>query len=194
MAKMDEIMEVLTQEIVGFNNSIGKLEELSERFNKQKIQTDTTRLESLLEDFFNAQKGTLTSYEKRTEEVLKKIEKSRWTPKWEVALLYIYLSINTIAFGYLGYYFINYELKIQDAVKEARVEGFGRARQYFNDHPIIYRILKGGPNGRIAFQIKCRAAPYRISSLRLSTGTLKKCNRIRAQVSYGKIWGKPSIY
>src|SRR6056297_892021 len=139
MAKMDEIMEVLTQEIAGFNNSIGKLEELSERFNKQKIQTDTTRLESLLKDFFNAQKVTVTSYEKRTEEVLKKIEKSRWTPKWEVALLYIYLSINTIAFGYLGYYFINYELKIQDAVKEARVEGFGRAREYFNEHPIIYK-------------------------------------------------------
>ena len=139
MAKMDEIMEVLTQEINGFNKSIGKLEELSEKFNDLKIQTDTSSLEFLLKGFLRTQKESIASYEKRIGEVLKRIEKSRWTPKWEVALLYIFLSINTIAFGYLGYYFINYDLKIQDAVKEARVEGFGKAREYFNDHPIIYK-------------------------------------------------------
>lgn len=136
---MDEIMEVLTQEIAGFNSSIGKLEELSERFNKQKIQTDTTKLEGLLEDFFNSQKGTVTSYENRLGDVLEQIEKSRWAPKWELVLLYLVLSINMLAFSYLGYYFINYELKMKDAVTEARVEGFGRARGYFNDHPIIYK-------------------------------------------------------
>ncbi len=73
------------------------------------------------------------------EEVLKNIEKSRWTPKWEVALLYICVSINTLAFGYLGYYFINYDLKMKDAVREARQVGFGRAKGYFEDHEIIYK-------------------------------------------------------
>lgn len=120
MAKLDEIMEVLTQEISGFNNSIGKLEELSFKFNNFKIQTDTVRFESLLEDFFNSPEGTVKSYENRMEEVLKKIEKSRWTPKWEVVLLYIALSINTLAFGYMGYYFIHYDLKMKAAVSECR--------------------------------------------------------------------------
>ncbi len=64
MAKMDEIMEVLTQEIAGFNNSIGKLEELSEKFDTLKIETDTTILESRLDDFIISQKRTVTSYEK----------------------------------------------------------------------------------------------------------------------------------
>ena len=138
MAKMDEIMEVLTQEISGFNNSIGKLEELSEKFDNLKIQTDTSSLEFQLKEFLRTQTVIVHSYENRMEEVLKKIEKSRWTPKWEVALLYIYLSINTMAFGYFGYYFINYDLKMQDAVSQARHEGFGRARGYFKDHPVIY--------------------------------------------------------
>lgn len=31
MKKMDEIMELLTEEIEGFNRTIGKLEELSEK-------------------------------------------------------------------------------------------------------------------------------------------------------------------
>lgn len=142
MAKMDEIMEVLTQEIAGFNKSIGKLEELSEKFNTLKIQTDTTILESRLDDFMISQKRTVESYENRMEEVLKNIEKSRWTPKWEVALLYIFLSVNTIAFGYLGYYFINYDFKMQDAVTQAKHEGLGSARGYFNDHEVIYRDFK----------------------------------------------------
>jgi len=138
MAKMDEIMEVLTQEISGFNNSISKLEELSEKFNNLKIQTDTSSLEIQLKEFQRKQINTVHSYENRMEEVLKKIEKSRWTPRWEVALLYIFISINTIAFGY----FINYDLKLQDAVSQARKEGLGRARAYFKDHEVIYRDFK----------------------------------------------------
>jgi hypothetical protein len=57
-------------------------------------------------------------------------------------LLYIAISFNTIAFGYLGYYFINYELKMKVAVSEGRQEGFGKARGYFDDHPIIYKDFK----------------------------------------------------
>jgi len=135
-------VEVLTQEIAGFNNSIGKLEELSEKFDTLKIQTDTTILESRLDDFVISQKRTVKSYENRMEEVLKNIEKSRWTPKWEIALLYIFLSINTIVYGYLGYYFINYDLNMQDAVNQAKHYGLGSARGYFKDHEVIYRDFK----------------------------------------------------
>ena len=139
---MDEIMEVLTQEISGFNKSIGKLEEISAKFNDLKIQTDTSSLEFQLKEFLRTQRVIVHSYENRMEEVLKKIEKSRWTPKWEVALLYIYIIINSMAFSYFGYYFINYDLKMQDAVSQARQEGLGRARNYFKDHEVIYRDFK----------------------------------------------------
>lgn len=139
MAKMDEIMEVLTQEIAGFNNSIGKLEELSKKFDNLKIQTDTSSLEFHLKDFLKSQKRTVESYENRMEEVLKKIEKSRWTPKWEIVMLYIVMCLNTIAFGYLGYYFIKYEQKMEATVLKSKKEGLGKTRGYFNDHPIIYK-------------------------------------------------------
>ncbi len=142
MAKMDEIMEVLTQEIAGFNKSIGKLEELSDKFNDLKIKTDTSSLEFLLKGFVGTQKESIASYENRMDEVLKKIEKSRWTPKWEVVLLYIMIIANTVAFIYFGYYFINYDLKMQDAVGQARQEGLGRARGYFEDHEVIYKDFK----------------------------------------------------
>ncbi|PIB25180.1 DUF6730 family protein [Maribacter sp. 4G9] len=142
MAKMDEIMEVLTQEIAGFNKSIGKLEELSKKFDAMEIKTDTSHLEFQVKEILRLQSQTKDNYQKRMEEVLKQIEKSRWTPKWEVALLYIVISVNTIAFGYFGYYFINYELKMQDAIGQARQEGLGRAKGYFEDHKVIYKDFK----------------------------------------------------
>lgn len=142
MAKLDEIMEVFTQEISGFNKSIDKLEELSEKFNHLKIQTDTARLESLLEDFFNSQKRTVKSYENRMEEVLKNIEKSRWTPKWEVTMIYVVMCLNTIAFSYLGYYYIKYEQKMEATVLKVKQESLGKARSYFEDHEIIYKDFK----------------------------------------------------
>ncbi|MGP1993018.1 DUF6730 family protein [Zobellia laminariae] len=142
MAKMDEIMEVLTQEISGFNKSIKKLEELSEEFNNLKFQTDTSSLEFLLKGFLRTQKESITTYEKRMEEVLEKIEKSRWTPKWEVAVIYIVMCLNTVAFSYLGYYFVNYERKKEAAVAKGKEEGLGKAKGYFEDHEIIYKDFK----------------------------------------------------
>lgn len=142
MAKLDEIMEVLTQEIAGFNKSIETLKVLSKKFDDVEIKIDTSHLEYQIKEFLRLQSQTKDKYEKRIEEVLKKIEKSRWTPKWEVALLYIVISVNTIAFGYFGYYFINYELKMKDAISQAKQEGLGRARDYFEDHEVIYKDFK----------------------------------------------------
>ncbi len=130
-------MEVLTQEISGFNKSIGKLEELSEKFKNLKVKTDTSKLEFRLDDFMKAQKLTKDSYEDRMELVLKKIEKSRWTPKWEVAVIYIVMCLNTIAFSYLGYYFVNYEQKKEAEIFKVKKESLGKAKGYFDDHPII---------------------------------------------------------
>lgn len=139
MAKLDEIMEVLTQEISGFNNSIGKLEELSTKFDDLKITADTSHFEFQLKEFLRLQKNTVESYDKRMKEVLQNIEKSRWIPKWEMLMLYLFMTINTMAFGYLGYYFINYEQKKKAAVLKVKKENLGRARGYFEDHQVIYK-------------------------------------------------------
>jgi len=56
--------------------------------------------------------------------------------------LYICISINTIAFGYLGYYFINYDLKMQDAVTQAEHDGLGSARSYFKEQYVICKDYK----------------------------------------------------
>ena len=47
MKKMDEIMELLTEEIEGFNSSIRKLQELSKKWDNLKIKADSSDIELL---------------------------------------------------------------------------------------------------------------------------------------------------
>ncbi|MEQ9583512.1 MAG: hypothetical protein RIM68_15365, partial [Arenibacter sp.] len=54
-------------------------------------------------------------------------------------ILYLFIIMNTSAFGYMGYYFINYERKKKAEVLKVKKESLGRARGYFEDHPIIYK-------------------------------------------------------
>ena len=132
-------MEVLTQEIAGFNPSIGKLEELSKKLNNQKVEADTSVIKYHMNDFLRTQKRTMETVEKQMTEVVVNLKTARLSPKWEGTILLLFWCINTIAFSYLGYYFIQFEDKKEVAFNKGRDEGVGIVRSYFNDHPIIYK-------------------------------------------------------
>jgi hypothetical protein len=87
---------------------------------------------SKLHDISEKQNSVLTR-------IIKNIEKSRWTPKWEVYVIYIIMFSNIIAFGYLGYHFIKFEKHKEAAYHKGKEEGLIMARQYFEDHPIIFK-------------------------------------------------------
>ncbi|SDM72091.1 DUF6730 family protein [Kriegella aquimaris] len=139
MAKLDEIMEVLTQEISGFNASMDKLTELSKKLNNVKVQADSSMIEAYLKDFLRLQQRKEDSSEKRTQEILTTVKKARLMPKLEGIVLYIFLCMNTIAFSYLGYYFIQFEDKKEAAFIMGKEAGMDTLRSYFNDHPIVYK-------------------------------------------------------
>lgn len=130
-------MEVFTQEIHGFKKSVEKLEAMAKRLEGSNKRTDNSGLDFLIQNFIRNQKETLLTLENRIGETHSRIDKSRWTPKWEMIMLYAVLCINTTAFGYLGYYFIQYENNKKITVSKGREEGIGKAKAYFEDHPII---------------------------------------------------------
>lgn len=138
MKKIDEIMEVLTEEITGFNASITKLEDLSKNLNNLKIQADASNIEFYINDFLKSQKRTLDFYAKQLDEIHRKIKKGSVRPKWEAKVIYLLIGISTIAFSYLGYHFIKFEDEKEAAFLNGKKEAVFEIRGYFNDHPIIY--------------------------------------------------------
>lgn len=142
MAKADEIMEVLTQEISGFNKSVEKLEMVAQRLEGSRNNTDNSGLEFLIQNFLRNQKKITVDLEERMADMKTKIDKSRLMPKWEVIMLYVVVALNSIVFGYLGYYYINFEERERIAYQKGREEAFDKTRAYFEEHPIIKKDFK----------------------------------------------------
>lgn len=138
MKKIDEIMELLTEEISGFNASISKLEELSKNLNNLKIQADASNIEFYIDDFMKSQTRTLDFYAKQLDEIHEKIKKASIRPKWEAKIVYLLIGILTIAFSYLSYHFIKFENRKEASFLNGKKEAVYEIRGHFNDHPIIY--------------------------------------------------------
>ena len=79
MKKIDEIMELLTEEIEGFNRSIGKLEELSKKWDNLKIKADSSNIDYYVKDFLRKQERVVEAYRSEERRVGKEC-RSRWSP------------------------------------------------------------------------------------------------------------------
>ena len=139
MKKMDEIMELLTEEIDDFNRSVEKLEELSKKIGSISVKADSTNIEYHIKDFLGQQERAMAAYKERTEETELVIKSATLTPKWIMAMYWVALSITILTLGYFGYHFIQAEKNKNQAFIQGREEGISELRSYFDDHPIIYK-------------------------------------------------------
>ena len=106
MKKMDEIMELLTEEIEGFNRSIGKLEELSKQLDNLKIKADSSNIEFYIKDFLRQQERTVETYGKSVKETNRIVKSATLIPKCIMALFLIALTLAIVTLAYFGYNFI----------------------------------------------------------------------------------------
>ncbi len=138
MKKMDEIMELLTEEIEGFNRSIGKLEELSKKWDSLNIKADSSNIEYYIKDFLRQQGRILEIYKKRTVETNLRIKSATLVPRWLITLCCIAICTLMLTLGYFGYHFIQFEKIKEEAFGKGREGAIFELRGYFEDHPIIY--------------------------------------------------------
>ncbi len=142
MKKMEEMMELLTEEIEGFNKSINKLEALSKNFRELKIKADTSNIESNINGFLKEQKKTMTIFKEKITEIKKGVRLARITPNWLAILFCITVTIQVLSMSYFAYQFIQFEDRNKAAYLEGQKESNKNAYGYFKDHPIIYEDFK----------------------------------------------------
>ncbi|MEN8187924.1 MAG: DUF6730 family protein [Bacteroidota bacterium] len=101
MAKLEEIAELLTEEIEGFNQSIKKLEELTSKINHIKYESDISEIRFQIEE----QKRKLelhSNYQnKKLEEIAKIVSKARIFPNWLVVLFFVLVIVLVVIIVYL---------------------------------------------------------------------------------------------
>lgn len=132
-------MELLTEEIEGFNRSILKLEELSKKWNNLKIKADSSNIEFYIKDFLRQQERAIETYGKSVIETHRTMKSATLIPKWLTSLFLIMLALTVFTLTYFGYHFIRFEENRKAAFEKGRVEAISELRGYLDDHPIIYK-------------------------------------------------------
>lgn len=100
MAKLEEIAELLTEEIHGFNTSIDRLEELSEYMGDIKVKADATEVESLLKGHLEQYRELQSRHDQKLTEVYKEIEGMYSLPRWLVISFIVVYALTLISLIY----------------------------------------------------------------------------------------------
>lgn len=93
MAKLEEIAELLTEEIEGFDQSIKKLEVISNKINNAKFNSDISNILFLIEEQKRDLKHQLNYQNKKLDKISKKVTSAKIFPNWLVVLFFVFLII-----------------------------------------------------------------------------------------------------
>lgn len=100
MAKLDEIAELLTEEINGFEKSIGRLEKVHENFKNLPLRPDTSELNALLKEYGYNQKNNIEEQQRLMGRILHKVERSVLLPSWATKLAWGLLVAVLLVLGF----------------------------------------------------------------------------------------------
>ncbi len=99
--KLDEVMELLSDELDGFNKSIAKLEKLTENVDKINIKADTSNIEYYLQDHLRIEKDKSQKLQETFQRMEMQLSKSQVIPKIQLWIHYGLYMIYLIIIGYL---------------------------------------------------------------------------------------------
>ena len=120
MKKMDDIMELLTDEIHGFQNSIKKLESLSKGLNE--VNMDTSKLEYHLKEHLRHQERGQLNNKRTLNDIDKKLKRAKLIPKWLLVLFLSALIIMSMVIGYLSFQVVQLNKKEKALAIKEKVE------------------------------------------------------------------------
>ena len=120
MNKLDEIMELLTDEMNGIQNSIKKLEGLSKGLNEVKV--DTSKLEYHLKEHLRQQERIRSQNMITLNDIDKKLKRAKLIPKWLLVLFLSVLIILCMTIGYLSFQVVQSNKKEKALAMKEKVE------------------------------------------------------------------------
>ncbi|TXN37834.1 hypothetical protein FVB32_05965 [Flagellimonas hymeniacidonis] len=140
--KLDEIMELLTDELDGFDKSLVRLERLTQNTDNIKIKADTTEIESLLKEHLNSEKIKNTELHESFQNVTEQISKVRLVPKVQLWFQYSIWLISLVIIGYM----VLQVARIGDFQEKAFAKGeqevISNLKGYFDQYPEHYESYR----------------------------------------------------
>lgn len=101
--RLDEIMELLNDELDGFNKSLDKLELLTKNADNIKIKPDTSKIEQMLREHLNSEKVKSAKVQESVLDMKKQLLKARLIPKTQLWVHYSIWFLFLVIIGYLTF-------------------------------------------------------------------------------------------
>ncbi|MFC4220088.1 DUF6730 family protein [Flagellimonas marina] len=135
MAKLDEIAELLTEEINGFEKSIDRLEKAHENLQNLPLRPDTTEISALLKDYGNNQKKIVEDQQRLMQRILQKVEKSLLLPSWAIKLFWGLLICVLLILGFSIYQVSRISKKEEAAYIKGQDSVMGLYEAFLDESP-----------------------------------------------------------
>ena len=136
--KLDEVMELLTDELDGFNKSIVRLERLTRNTDNIKVIPDTSEIERFLREHLNSEKTKTERLQESVQDIRSQISKARLVPKIQLWIHYSIWFISLVIIGYLSFKVSGINVVREKAFTEGGKEVISDLREYFDQNPGHY--------------------------------------------------------
>jgi len=142
MKKMEEFMELLTEELACFDRSVEKLEQLSKNLNNVKVKADSSQIDYRIKEFLNKQRQDVKSFKKQTNKMETKLDSMQILPKWLLVLYGIALLLPLFAISYFGYQGFRLQEIKKNAFNHGQDHIIEHFKKYFDENPEAYGPYK----------------------------------------------------
>ena len=136
--KLDEVMELLTDELNGFNKAIGRLERLTQNTDNIKIMPDTSEIERLLREHLNSEKANTERLQESVQDISSQISKARLISKTQIGFQYLIWFISLVIIGYLTFKVSQIDDVRERVFNKGEQEVISDLRDYFDQYPEHY--------------------------------------------------------
>ena len=136
--KLDEVMELLNDELDGFNKALEKLEKLTENVDNIKISPDTSQIEHMLKEHLNSERTKSERIQEAVQSIGQQISKARMVPKVQLWLQYTIWAISLVIIGYLSFQVARIDRIRERSFIEGAQSEISNLKGYFEKYPKHY--------------------------------------------------------
>ena len=137
--KLDEVMELLNDELDGFNQSIGRLERLTQNTDNIKVIPNTSEIEKSLREHLNYEKVKNSELRQSVEDIGSQISKARLISKTQLWFQYWIWFVSLVIIGYLTFKVSQIDDVRERAFNKGEQEVISDLREYFDQYPQHYK-------------------------------------------------------
>jgi hypothetical protein len=140
--KLDEVMELLNDELDGFNKALERLEKLTENVDNIKIKPDTSQIEYMLNEHLNTESAKSTRIQESVQKIGQQISKARMVPKVQLWLQYAIWAVFLVTIGLLAFQVARIDRIRERSYSTGRQEVISDLKGYFDHYPEHYQTYQ----------------------------------------------------